>query len=210
MPWPMAMPGLPANWSIPFQLGGRAIELRGEVDAVPPARFWPWLLPLAALSVVVLAARRWRPEARPLLLNLTALLAGLAAVLTVVGFTSTDATNVSQQRLTFGALCVLALLGILAYGLLERTRTSVRAATAVLALLVGLDSLPALWRPVILSSWHPDVARALISVTLAATLAFFVVSLHRPATQVVGGSRRSSEKRPRPREARRQRHGGRT
>jgi len=189
----------PVNWSIPIRIDGHATIVRGYIHTLPRAVFWPWLLIPVGLALGTLALRgRLSTSGRRLLCEAGVVLAIIATVLTVVGFTATATSSASQRHVTLAALCILTGLATVAYALAPRARPGVRGSAAILALLVAIDSLPALWRPIVVSAWPPSLARALIVVALSAPLVM-LASTRRPRSAFVASRSTQSHRRNQPR-----------
>lgn len=175
--------GLPAGvdrgrWAVPVLLDGSRTELAGEIIRVPPPSGWPWLALGAVFAVagaLLLALRR------PALLRSSATVLGwasaLATILVATGFAAA-ATSSQATWTEAGNELLFALIGI---AVLLRGSRNARALAGgglgLLALAVGLKSLPVLLHGVVLSALPAELARAAVTVAVAAGAAATVVGL---------------------------------
>jgi len=175
--------GLPAGvergrWTVPLLVDGTPAELSGDLTRPPRPPAWPWLgvgAVFAAATVVLLVRRR---PAR--LRTAAAALGWLSAVATLFvtcGFaassTASEGTWVESGN---EILFVLVGVGFLVAGSAD-TRALAGGALGLLALAVGLTSLPVLLHGVVLSALPGNVVRTAVVVAISAGAAAAVVGL---------------------------------
>lgn len=175
--------GLPAGvergrWSVPLLVDGTRAELTGEVSRPPRPPVWPWLAVGAvfAAASVLLVVRR-RPGG---LRTAAAVLGWIAAASTLIvtcGFaasaTASEGTWVESGN---EILFVLLGAGFLVAGSAD-TRALAGGALGLLALAVGLKSLPVLLHGVVLSGLPGNVARSAVVLAISAGAAAAAVAL---------------------------------
>jgi hypothetical protein len=175
--------GLPADversrWTVPLLVDGRRAELSGTLTRPPRPPVWPWLAigAVFAAATVLLVVRR---EPGRLRIAAAALgwLAATATLLVTCGFaassTASEGTWVESGN---EILFVLVGAGFLVARSAD-TRALAGGALGLLALAVGLKSLPVLLHGVVLSALPGNVARTAVVLAISAGAAAAVVAL---------------------------------
>jgi len=166
-----------ARWSVPILVDGHRATFTGELWRVPAPSLWPWLvlgIPFLAGVLLVFARRhRWLRSGA---VAFGALAAG-SAIATTAAFALAGSAN--SGRWVEGANeFVFALVGV---WFLVRGSPNARALAGgglgLLALLVGLSTIPALLHGVVLSALPATPTRLAVAVALWAGAAATVVGL---------------------------------
>ena len=166
------------TWTIPVRVDGAPADLSGELTrvAAPPA--WPWLVVAAvfAAAAALLLVRRASGALRTASEVLGWVAAG-ATVLSSSGFAA-SATASEDTWLEAGIEIgvVLLLAAFLVHGSRD-TRALSGALLGLMALTVGLTSIPVLLHGVVLSALPGTVARASVVVAISAGAAAVVCGL---------------------------------
>jgi len=168
-----------ARWRIPLVVDGRSTRLEGELLRVRAPARWPWLVmgvPFVLLSLLLYL--RWRSAVR-----MAAVAFGLVAAAGLIasgaGFAfDTYASNGKWIELGNELVFVLVGVAVIARGS-PAARGIAGGALGLLGLFAGLQRTPVFVHGVVLSTFSPDLARALVALTvwsgLAATLLGLVV-----------------------------------
>lgn len=170
------------DWAVPLRDGTGPVELRGTLDWVPPPDAYPWwvatTLGFLAVGAAGLLAGGTAAGARALAGVGAALAAGGAAAVAFTVGRELDAGAAGLGEVLAGLLtgqvwALLTGLGAIAaggYALARRPGAdfAVALAGACLVLLVGVGNLGVLSRSVPPLPWPGGVARALLTVILAA------------------------------------------
>ena len=163
---------------MPVLVDGTRAELTGELRREPRPPVWPWLAIGAAFAVaaiIVLAGRR--PNALRLAATGLGWVAALATLLVTCGFAAAStASSGTWVEAGNEILFVLVGIGFLVAGSRD-TRALAGGALGLLALAVGLKSLPVLLHGVVLSALPADLARTAVAVAISAGAAATVVGL---------------------------------
>ena len=175
--------GLPAGarrgrWAVPVLIDGTRTELAGELRREQRPPVWPWLAIGAAFAVatgLVLAARR--PAALRTAAAGLGWLSALATLLVTCGFAAAPTAS-SGTWIEAGneILFVLVGIGFLVSGSRD-TRALAGGALGLLALAVGLKSLPVLLHGVVLSALPGNLARTADVLAISAGAAAAVIGL---------------------------------
>jgi hypothetical protein len=157
---------------------GTRSDLTGELRRERRPPVWPWLAIGAAFAVatgLLLAARR--PDALRTAAAGLGWLAALATLLVTCGFAAASTAS-SGTWIEAGneVLLVLVGIGFLIAGSRD-TRALAGGALGLLALAVGLKSLPVLLHGVVLSALPADLARTADVLAISAGAAAAVVGL---------------------------------
>ncbi|WP_229399499.1 hypothetical protein [Micromonospora okii] len=170
------------DWAVPLRDGAEPVEVRGSLDWVPPPDPYPWWVAITlgflAVGAAGLLAGGTAAGARALAGVGAVLLAGGVAALAFTVGRELDAGSTGLGEVLAGLLtgqvwALLTGLGAVAaggYALARRPGAdfAVALAGACLVLLVGVGNLGVLSRSVPPLPWPGGVARALLTLILAA------------------------------------------
>jgi hypothetical protein len=167
-----------SSWRVPLVVDGHRAALTGEIWRVPRPLLWPWLalgVPFA-LAVALVFVRRGRSRIR----GATMLLGGLSAAATIaVAAAFALSASANGGHLIEGAnelVFVLAGIGLLTFGS-PNARAFAGGGFGLLALAVGLSTIPALLHGVVLSAFPATPTRLAISVAIWAGAAATILGL---------------------------------
>ena len=174
-PWGSRL-GPVARFSIPVTVNGKTAAIAGTFVRRARPSLWPWLLLAAGLAVLVAAALRLGRRVTTLL----GAVAGLAAVGSIVAFSTADAPNgrIGWIQIAFGVV-----LAAVMYAALVRAHGPRRSAIAGLlggaAAAVSLGSLGVFRHGVVVSSLPAVASRALVEIAFVCGIAAAATSLRR-------------------------------
>jgi hypothetical protein len=164
------------RWSLPLLVDGARTELRGELRRVSPPSAWPWLAIGAAFAAAVAVLLALRSQG--LLRTASVALGWVAAVATLL-FTSGFAAAPTASEATWvetGNEMAFVVLGVafLVAGSRD-TRALAGGALGLLALAIGLTSMPVFLHGLVLSALPGDLARAAVAIAISAGGAAMIV-----------------------------------
>jgi hypothetical protein len=166
------------RWAVPVLVDGMRSELTGELRRERRPPVWPWLAIGAAVAVgtgLILAARR--PDALRTAAAGLGWLAALATLVLTCGFAAAPtASSGTWVEAGNEILFVLVGIGFLVAGSRD-TSALAGGAVGLLALAVGLKSLPVLLHGVVLSALPANLARTADVLAVSAGAAAAVVGL---------------------------------
>ncbi len=169
---PRLAAGQTAAWSLPVELDGRSVSIRGEFIRVARPLFWPWLVGAALFATAAVALGRILPRKRASFATLSAALAAAAALAASAGFATGDPLSGTQQWLELACTAVMAVAAAAALRARSvSTRSWAASAIGAVAFAFALPSLGVFRHGVVVSSFPPNVVRFLDAVALVAGLA---------------------------------------
>ena len=168
-----------ARWRIPLVVDGQATRLDGELSRVRAPPWWPWLImgvPFVLVSLLLYLRRRSAVRPAAVAFGLVSA-AGLIALGAGFAF---DTYGSNGKWIELGNELAFVLVGVAVIALgSPAARGIAGGALGLLGLFAGLQRAPVLLHGVVLSTFSPDLTRALVALTVwsgvAATLLGLVV-----------------------------------
>ncbi len=166
------------RWTVPVLVDGSRAELSGQLIRVPAPPAWPWLAiaaVFAAATALLLALRR------PALLRMAATglgwVSGIATIVIASGLAAAQTgTEGTWVEATNEILFALVGIAVLIRGS-RHARALAGGALGLLALAVGVASLPVLLHGVVLSALPAGIARTAVALAVSAGAAGTLVGL---------------------------------
>jgi hypothetical protein len=155
-----------ARWTIPLVVDGQPAQLEGEFWRVHAPAGWPWLvigLPIVAVSLLLFFRRRSAVRSAAVALGLAA---GAGLIASGAGF-ALDTYASGGKWVELANELVFVLVGVLViWRGSPNARGIAGGSLGLLGLAAGAVKLPVFVHGVVLSIFPPDVARALVALTI--------------------------------------------
>ncbi|MGQ0825762.1 MAG: hypothetical protein ACT4OX_12195 [Actinomycetota bacterium] len=194
--------GQTGDFVIGIEVGGRTVEVRGDITIVRPGAWWPWLLVVAGFAVVVtfLMRRRWRATVAT---TLSALIVAESVRIAESWheISSSLGGRVGAQLIPIGGVVVgIGALGRVLHTDAHAAAPAVLVAAVVFVVAGGVSDVSVWWHSQIPSSLSAGATRALVAITLGAGIGLAIAAGARlaPATPAGRTPPTTSPTAPRP------------
>ncbi len=168
-PYDGSQVGPVAAFAIPASLNGRPVVLGGSFIRYARPQVWPWAVVAVVTAAGLALVLRVRRGLRATFTIAYGLLAGFAALVTLVAFGAADAPNgnVAWAQIV-GAVVVGAVVCTVFTRLHGKTRVQLAGLVGIAALFISLGWLSAFWHALVISALPATATRLILVIGLAA------------------------------------------